>query len=97
MATTVFSHVRSRAGLHFVSGQTPLASDGEVSDSAADQTHVVLDKIEALLADVGADLADVMKVTYFLTRIEDLADVRAVLLDRLPTHRPRRRSSRSTT
>ena len=78
----------SRGGLLFVSGQTPVTADGDVPDGAAAQTRVVLARIEALLAEHGAAWADVLKVTYFLRDIGDLAAVREVLTDVLPEPRP---------
>jgi enamine deaminase RidA (YjgF/YER057c/UK114 family) len=78
----------SRGGLLFVSGQTPVAADGTVPDGAAAQTRVVLDRIHALLGEHGAGWDAVVKVTYFLSDIGDLAAVREVLVDVLPEPRP---------
>jgi 2-iminobutanoate/2-iminopropanoate deaminase len=78
----------SRGGLLFVSGQVPLTADGAVPDGAAAQTRVVLSRIHALLAEHGVGWAEVVKVTYFLRDIGDLAAVREVLTDVLPEPRP---------
>jgi 2-iminobutanoate/2-iminopropanoate deaminase len=84
-----FSMTRVAKGpLLFVSGQTPALPDGSVPEGAAVQTRVVLDKIEALLAEHEAGWPAVVKVTYFLRDIADLGAVRKVLLDVLPEPRP---------
>jgi len=78
----------SRGGLLFISGQTPVAADGTVPADAAGQTRVVLDRIQALLAEHGAGWEAVLKVTYFLRNIGDLVAVREVLIEVLPEPRP---------
>lgn len=82
MATRVFSPSRSAPGLVFVSGQTPLRDDDGVDEDAGAQVHVVLDRIRDALREHGLGLDDVVKVTYFLTRIDDLPAVRAALQER---------------
>jgi 2-iminobutanoate/2-iminopropanoate deaminase len=86
---STFSMTRVAKGpLLFVSGQTPALPDGSVPDGATAQTRVVLDKIEALLAEQQVSWPAVVKVTYFLRDLADLAAVREVLLDVLPQPRP---------
>lgn len=75
----IFEQAREAGGFVFVSGQTPLTGSGEVPGDAAEQAAVVIEKVRLLLADAGASLEDVVKVTYFLTDIGDLAAVRAAL------------------
>ena len=84
----IFEHVREAGGFVHISGQTPLTSTGEVPEDGGEQATVVMDKIAALLADVGLGLADVVKVTYFLTDLRDLDAVRAALDAVLPHPRP---------
>ncbi|HEY0949693.1 RidA family protein [Nocardioides sp.] len=84
----IFEQVREAGGFVFVSGQTPLTGSGEVPDDAGEQATVVIGKIEGLLAEAGRTLGDVVKVTYFLTDIADLAAVRAALDAALPHPRP---------
>jgi 2-iminobutanoate/2-iminopropanoate deaminase len=86
---TVYSMTRvARGPLLFVAGQTPALPGGQVPPQAGPQTKVVLDKIEALLAEHGADWPQVVKLTYYLRDLADLEPVRAVLLERLPEPRP---------
>jgi 2-iminobutanoate/2-iminopropanoate deaminase len=84
----IFEQVRKAGGFVFVSGQTPLTGSGDVPSDAAEQAEVVIEKVGSLLADAGASLEDVVKVTYFLTDIADLAAVRAALDVVLPHPRP---------
>lgn len=53
--------------LVFVSGQIPERLDGSVPEAFEDQCHVVWDNVAAVLASAGMSLADVVKVTTFLT------------------------------
>ena len=84
----IFEQVREAGGFVFVSGQTPLTDSGRVPTDGGQQAAVALTKIGALLADVGLGLADVVKVTYFLTDLGDLSAVRTALDELLPHPRP---------
>lgn len=84
----IFENLREAGGFVHVSGQTPQTSGGEVPEDGGEQATVVIGKIAALLADVGLGLADVVKVTYYLTDLEDLGAVRAALDAVLPHPRP---------
>jgi 2-iminobutanoate/2-iminopropanoate deaminase len=84
----IFAPVRTAGPFVFVSGQTPLQPDGEVPGDAGSQAEVVIRKIEELLVAEGLDLGAVVKVTYFLTDIGDLAAIRAALDEVLPEPRP---------
>jgi enamine deaminase RidA (YjgF/YER057c/UK114 family) len=84
----IFEHLREAGGFLFVAGQTPLTESGEVPDDPGEQATVVMDKIAAVLASTGAGIEDVVRVTYFLTDIGDLASVRASLDAVLPHPRP---------
>jgi len=86
--TMVYEQVRVAGPFAFVSGQTPLDDQGGVPADAAGQVGVVVGKIEGLLRGIGMGLADVVKVSYFLTDIADLAEVREALDQLLPHPRP---------
>jgi 2-iminobutanoate/2-iminopropanoate deaminase len=85
-----YSDSRTAAGpLVFVSGQVPLDARGQLAgESMTEQAHAVLDNIEAVLRRDGLALADVVKLTHYLTDIAGLGELRAVLADRLPQPRP---------
>jgi reactive intermediate/imine deaminase len=74
--------VRSEAGpLLWISGQVALDRDGRLvgeGDLRA-QAVQVLENIKAILADSGAGMADIVKVTVYVTDIRafsDIADIR---------------------
>jgi 2-iminobutanoate/2-iminopropanoate deaminase len=84
----IYEHVRDAGPIVFIAGQTPQRPSGEVPDEIGAQAIVVVDKIAALLAERDLGLADVVKVTYFLTDIGDLPQLREALDAVLPTPRP---------
>lgn len=74
--------VRSEAGpLLWISGQVALDRDGKLvgeGDLRA-QAVQVLENIQAILADAGAEMADIVKVTVYVTDIKafnEIADIR---------------------
>jgi 2-iminobutanoate/2-iminopropanoate deaminase len=86
---TVFSPARAAKGpTLYVSGQTPALPDGSVPDGAEAQTRVVLDKITAILGEHGLGWASVIKLTYYLCDIADLAAYRTAVLEVLPEPKP---------
>lgn len=84
----IYEHIRDAGPFVFVAGQTPQLDSGEVSDDIRVQAVVALEKIVALLAQRGLGLPDVVKVTYFLTDIDELSSVREALDAVLPEPRP---------
>ena len=74
--------VRVESGpLLFISGQVALDADGRLvgeGDLRA-QAVQVLENLKAILADQGADMSDIVKVTVYVTDIrafDDIADIR---------------------
>jgi 2-iminobutanoate/2-iminopropanoate deaminase len=70
-----------RAGeLLFVSGFVPVDADGRLvgGDDVVAQTRQVFANLAAVLAAAGATFADVVKVTVYLTDIEDRARINPV-------------------
>lgn len=84
----VYEHVRDAGPFVFIAGQTPELASGEVPDDVGEQVFVALDKIAAALAGRELSLADVVKMTYFLTEIGELEQVRTALDAVLPQPRP---------
>ena len=73
----------------YVSGRIPLDADGAVLDgSYEEQAANVFDQLEAALHRAGARLADVVKITVFLTDLSALAAVNAVRAKRFGTEVP---------
>jgi 2-iminobutanoate/2-iminopropanoate deaminase len=66
--------------LVFVSGTTSLDAKGRVQGKdAAQQTRVCMRKIESALKSAGARLADLTRMTIFVTDIRDMAAVTKAL------------------
>lgn len=66
--------------LVFVSGTTSLDSKGRVQGrDAAEQTVVVMRKIDAALKSAGARLKDLVRLTIFVTDIRDMGSISKAL------------------
>ncbi len=79
-------------GLFFLSGKAALDSDGNViapGDIAA-QTEATIEAIEAVLADAGGTLDDVVKTTVFLSDMRHFSGMNAVYARRFTGGRPAR-------
>jgi reactive intermediate/imine deaminase len=76
--------------LLFVSGLAPLDEQGKLigGDDAAAQTQQVLLNLEKILKAAGAQMADVLKVTVYLTDIADRAKINPVRQEFFGAARP---------
>ena len=76
-AVGAYSQATLTDSLVFTAGQIPFTPDGEskADASIAEQTELALDNVRAVLAEAGADLTDVVKVTIFLADIEDFEEM----------------------
>ena len=76
--------------LLFVSGIAPFDSDGEVvgEGDVVAQTRQVLQNLRDALRAVGADMSDVLKVTVFLTDVNDRATINPVRQEFFGDSRP---------
>lgn len=72
-AVGAYSQGTATDDLVFTAGQIPLTPDGDLLDGAAIdvQTEQALENLEAVLAEVGVGLEDVLKVTVYLDDIGD--------------------------
>ena len=76
----------------FTSGQTSVDKEGNIvgeGDIRA-QTRQVLANVKAVLEEGGAELADVMKVTVFLTKIGDIGGMNEVFAEFFGQNKPAR-------
>jgi enamine deaminase RidA (YjgF/YER057c/UK114 family) len=76
-----YSHVVSFSGTFVaVSGQVPLDEDGRMVgvDNPVEQIRQVFHNLEVALTAAGSDLARVVKLTVYLTDLDDLALFREV-------------------
>ncbi len=74
----------------YISGQGPLNSEGQLvgeGDMAA-QAHQVFANIRAVLAEAGATMDDVVKITAFITDTSRYAAYSAARAEAFPNHIP---------
>ncbi len=71
-----------------LSGQIGVPLEGQTSADFAGQCHQAMDHVEALLAASDMGLADILRVTYYLTRAADLPELSALRQSRWRTDTP---------
>ncbi|MGF9816907.1 RidA family protein [Brevibacillus agri] len=75
----------------FASGQIPLRADGTlVEGDIVEQTHQVFSNIQAVLAEVGGTLSNVVKATVFIKDMNDFAQLNEVYGQYFGDHKPAR-------
>ena len=74
--------------LVWTSGQVAVDAAGTVPDGWTAQTRLVFEHLGRALAAQGAGWPDVVKLTYFVTGVEELATVRSVRDEFVDTGRP---------
>jgi len=74
------SSLVSNAPFLFISGQTP-EENTNIPDSIKDQTHIVLQKINSLIAEHNLDLTNLVKMNVYITDSSYLADIRSVFTE----------------
>ncbi len=79
-AVGAYSQGVETEGLVFTAGQIPLTPEGDLLDGAAIdvQTEQALENVEAVLAEAGLGMDDVVKVTVYLDDIDDFEQMNAV-------------------
>ena len=82
--------VRAEGPLLFVSGVVPVDGDGRLigGDDVVEQARAVFANLAQILAAGGAQLADVVKVTVFLTDIADRPRINPVRQEAFGAVRP---------
>ena len=75
-----YSHSVMAAGtMLFVSGQIPFDKDGKLAgDDIVAQTHQSIKNIEAIVAEAGGKLSDVLKTTVLLKDMNDFGKMNEV-------------------
>ncbi|MFC5971287.1 Rid family detoxifying hydrolase [Halomarina salina] len=76
-AVGAYSQATTNGSVVFTAGQIPFTPEGEskADASIAEQTELALDNVEAVLAEAGAELSDVLKTTVFLADIDDFDEM----------------------
>jgi reactive intermediate/imine deaminase len=71
-----------------VAGQVGMDDEGKVEGDLAQQTHRTIDHIERILARTGADLSHVVRITVYLTGLDEYAEFSRVRAERFGEHLP---------
>jgi reactive intermediate/imine deaminase len=76
-AVGAYSQATTNGGLVFTAGQIPFTPEGEslADESIATQTERALSNVEAILAEEGLDMSDVLKTTILLADIDDFDEM----------------------
>ena len=80
--------VPANARLFFVAGQTGMRPDGSIPESIEEQSDQAWKNVSAILAEAGMGIGDLVKVTSFVTKAENLRKYGAVRDKHLGDHRP---------
>ncbi len=72
-------------GLLFISGQLGMDTDGQIKDTIENQTHQALKNIKAILKEEELGLEHVVKVTVFLSDMDDFERMNTVYKKYLET------------
>lgn len=87
-----YSQATATGNLVFTAGQIPLdPENGQlVTGDIEEQTHRVLQNVQALLQEAGSSLATVIKTTVFMTDLADFNRMNAVYSEYFPSEPPAR-------
>ncbi len=86
-----YSHaveVPATARTLYVAGQIALAADGSIPEGIEAQTEMVWSNLEAILADAGMGVADLVKINTYVTSAELFAGMAKVRAKHLGAARP---------
>ena len=96
-AIAPYSQATVANGLCFIAGQVGLDADNQViapGDVRA-QTTAAIERMETILAEVGATLTDVVTATVFLVDVADFAAFNEAWSEKFGDHRPARATVRA--
>ncbi len=87
-----YSQATTTGNLVFTAGQIPLdPRNGQlVMGDIEEQTHRVMQNLQALLQAAGSNLASVMKTTVFMTNLNDFKRMNTVYTEYFPNEPPAR-------
>ncbi len=71
-----------------IAGQVGMDDDGKVEGDMAQQTHRTIDHLERIVRRAGGELSDIVRITVYLTGLEDYADFSRVRAERFGEHLP---------
>lgn len=77
-------------GWFYFSGKTGAMADGTVPDDFTAQTEQAIANLKAVMATAGCTLDDLVKVTVFLTSMDDYVTFNEIYIRHFPNERPAR-------
>ncbi len=86
-----YSHqieIKGNERLLVISGQVGMREDGTVPDDPFEQIDIAFENILRNLRAASMDVADLIKITYYLVGEIDTAKRREIVLSRLQGHQP---------
>ena len=72
----------------WISGTVGLAADGTVPPDTVDQFRLAMDNLDAALRAAGGEARHIVKVTVYLTDVNDRARINPIRQDYFGEHRP---------
>ncbi|PWK07905.1 RidA family protein [Tumebacillus permanentifrigoris] len=86
-----YSQAIKAGNMIFTSGQIPLLPNGELlTGPIQEQTHQVFKNLQAVLAEAGSSLNDVVKATVFIADMNQFGEINEVYAQYFGDHRPAR-------
>lgn len=74
----------------YTSGMLPIDAEGNLKEGIVDQTHQIVKNLQAVLAEAGLSLADVVKTSVFMTDLEHFQQMNEVYSQYFSDHHPAR-------
>jgi enamine deaminase RidA (YjgF/YER057c/UK114 family) len=83
-----YCHVTKAGNLIWVSGTVGIAADGSVPEDVTEQFELAIAGMDACLKAVGAGAEHVVKVTVYLTDVDDRTKINPIRQRYFGAHRP---------
>ncbi|GMX60295.1 RidA family protein [Paenibacillus elgii] len=74
----------------YTSGMLPIDAEGNLKEGIVDQTHQILKNLQAVLAEAGLSLVDVVITSVFMTDLEQFQQMNEVYSQYFSNHHPAR-------
>ncbi|HEY4566739.1 deaminase [Planococcaceae bacterium Storch 2/2-2] len=86
-----YSQAVEYSGLVYVSGQIPMTAEGKLQAvTIEEQTHQVIHNLRAILQEAGTWLHNTVKVTVYLSNMDDFDKMNEVYAEHFGNHKPAR-------
>lgn len=86
-----YSQAVEYSGLVYVSGQIPMTAEGKLQAvTIEEQTHQVIHNLRAILQEAGTWLHNTVKVTVYLSDMDDFDKMNEVYAEHFGNHKPAR-------